>query len=51
MHVRVVGLLTWIGARPVEDPYIFTGQVFSVIYFIYYFIDVLFKKIWDTLLR
>lgn len=50
-HVGVVGLLTWIGARPVEDPYIFTGQIFSVIYFIYYFVDVILKKIWDQLLN
>lgn len=26
-------LLTWIGARPVEDPYIFIGQILSLIYF------------------
>lgn len=30
---RVI-LLTWIGARPVEDPYVFIGQVLTGVYFI-----------------
>jgi ubiquinol-cytochrome c reductase cytochrome b subunit len=30
VHINVVVLLTWIGARPVEDPYIFVGQALSV---------------------
>jgi ubiquinol-cytochrome c reductase cytochrome b subunit len=34
--VSVVILLTWIGARPVEDPYIITGQVLTVLYFLYF---------------
>lgn len=29
-------ILTWIGARPVEAPYILTGQVLTVIYFLYF---------------
>lgn len=32
----IVILLTWIGARPVEDPYIFTGQLLTLIYFSYF---------------
>jgi len=31
-----VFLLTWIGARPVEEPYILTGQVLTVAYFSYF---------------
>lgn len=27
-------ILTWIGARPVEEPYVITGQFFTIIYFI-----------------
>lgn len=34
--VAVVGLLTWIGARPVEEPYILTGQVLTLAYFSYF---------------
>nr|URX53757.1 cytochrome b [Bifiditermes nr. madagascariensis] len=42
-------LLTWIGARPVEDPYIITGQALTVIYFTYYLMTPLLSKYWDTL--
>ena len=50
-HINVVVLLTWIGARPVEDPYILVGQVLSVVYFSYYFLQVGLIKIWDGLLN
>jgi len=32
----LVILLTWIGARPVEDPYIFVGQILTFTYFAYF---------------
>lgn len=31
--VVIFMLLSWIGARPVEDPYIMVGQILSVLYF------------------
>nr|ATL15473.1 cytochrome b [Callosobruchus maculatus] len=43
-------LLTWIGARPVEDPYIFIGQLLTVIYFMYYIINPMIHKMWDNLI-
>jgi ubiquinol-cytochrome c reductase cytochrome b subunit len=43
-------LLTWIGARPVEIPYIITGQILTVIYFSYYLINPIINKIWDNLI-
>nr|URX52966.1 cytochrome b [Glyptotermes sp. 7 AB-2022a] len=46
---NTVVLLTWIGARPVEDPYILTGQVLTVVYFAYYVLIPLITKYWDTL--
>lgn len=49
LHINVVLLLTWIGARPVEDPYILVGQLLSVVYFMYYFLQIGIIKIWDTL--
>jgi len=51
VHINVVVLLTWIGARPVEDPYVFVGQVLSVAYFIYYFLQVALIKGWDKILK
>nr|YP_009229607.1 cytochrome b [Pteronarcella badia]ALT66164.1 cytochrome b [Pteronarcella badia] len=47
----VVILLTWIGARPVEDPYILVGQVLTVLYFLYYILNPLTFKLWDKLLE
>nr|WOW98981.1 cytochrome b [Cixiidae sp.] len=41
-------LLTWIGARPVEPPYIFTGQVLTLVYFSYFIITPLLTKLWDS---
>nr|YP_010710182.1 cytochrome b [Narosa fulgens]WCS41482.1 cytochrome b [Narosa fulgens] len=50
LMVSTVILLTWIGARPVEDPYIITGQILTVIYFSYFIINPLLNKIWDNLI-
>nr|YP_010564804.1 cytochrome b [Volucella latifasciata]UZA61207.1 cytochrome b [Volucella latifasciata] len=49
--VIIVMLLTWIGARPVEDPYIIIGQILTVLYFMYYMINPLISKWWDNLLN
>jgi ubiquinol-cytochrome c reductase cytochrome b subunit len=49
--VIIVILLTWIGARPVEDPYILTGQILTVIYFSYFLINPLVSKWWDKILN
>uniref|UniRef100_UPI0030019EF1 cytochrome b n=1 Tax=Parotis laceritalis TaxID=3112171 RepID=UPI0030019EF1 len=48
--VTTIILLTWIGARPVEDPYIITGQILTVIYFAYYIINPLISIYWDNLI-
>nr|ALO77233.1 cytochrome b [Elmis aenea] len=50
MMVSTVILLTWIGARPVEDPYIMTGQVLTVIYFLYFIVNPIVSKIWDMII-
>nr|YP_010305002.1 cytochrome b [Semidalis macleodi]ULR86833.1 cytochrome b [Semidalis macleodi] len=47
----IVLLLTWIGARPVEDPYILTGQLLTIIYFSYYLINPLMHNLWDSMLN
>nr|YP_010693085.1 cytochrome b [Dacus durbanensis]WCB98266.1 cytochrome b [Dacus durbanensis] len=50
MVVTVI-LLTWIGARPVEEPYVLVGQILTVIYFLYYIINPLINKWWDNLIN
>nr|QLA74168.1 cytochrome b [Leptomias sp. DX-2020] len=50
MFVMNIILLTWIGARPVEDPYIFTGQILTISYFSYYLINPFMAKLWDNLM-
>nr|UUG47613.1 cytochrome b [Ips nitidus] len=46
----IVVLLTWIGARPVEDPYILIGQLLTVLYFSFFLINPLTAKFWDKLI-
>nr|YP_010987609.1 cytochrome b [Ochthephilus vulgaris]WON66028.1 cytochrome b [Ochthephilus vulgaris] len=48
--VTLIILLTWIGARPVEDPYILTGQILTVLYFLYYILNPLTFKMWDSII-
>nr|WGO58144.1 cytochrome b [Symploce tubercularis] len=48
--VSIVILLTWIGARPVEDPYIITGQLLTILYFSYYILIPMMNKIWDNII-
>nr|YP_009434591.1 cytochrome b [Traulia minuta]ATE90484.1 cytochrome b [Traulia minuta] len=49
--VVIVCLLTWIGKRPVEEPYIMTGQILTIIYFIYFLINVHVANMWDKLIK
>ena len=41
-------ILTWIGGRPVEDPFIIIGQVFTSLYFIYFISNPAISKFWDV---
>lgn len=43
-------LLTWIGGCPVEAPYEFIGQIFTILYFIFYLINPLISKAWDDII-
>lgn len=49
--VVTVILLTWIGARPVEEPYVLVGQILTVVYFAYFIFNPLIIKWWDNLLN
>nr|UIB41635.1 cytochrome b [Samia ricini] len=50
IFVMMVILLTWIGARPVEAPYIITGQLLTILYFLYFILNPLISIYWDKLL-
>nr|UFZ12876.1 cytochrome b [Corydalus sp. 1 YLJ-2021a] len=49
--VNILILLTWIGARPVEDPYILTGQILTILYFMYFIINPMILNLWDNILK
>nr|UXW64262.1 cytochrome b [Corynis sp.] len=49
--ISIIMLLTWIGANPVEDPFILTGQILTILYFMYYLIYPFNTMLWDKLLN
>nr|YP_009364569.1 cytochrome b [Junonia litoralis]ARH11358.1 cytochrome b [Junonia evarete flirtea]ARH11371.1 cytochrome b [Junonia genoveva hilaris]ARH11436.1 cytochrome b [Junonia zonalis]ARR27662.1 cytochrome b [Junonia vestina vestina]ARR27675.1 cytochrome b [Junonia genoveva genoveva] len=48
--ITIIILLTWIGARSVEAPYIITGQILTILYFSYFIINPILNKMWDNLI-
>nr|APX40718.1 cytochrome b [Cryptocephalus bipunctatus] len=48
--LSVVSLLTWIGARPVEEPYITLGQIMTIMYFLFFIVNPMITKIWDKII-
>nr|WGO58196.1 cytochrome b [Allacta xizangensis] len=44
-------LLTWIGAQPVEEPFIITGQILTITYFMYYMMTPITIKLWDKMIK
>nr|UXW64314.1 cytochrome b [Leptocimbex sp.] len=50
MFITLIILLTWIGANPVEDPYILIGQIITMLYFLYFLINPMLSKTWDLML-
>jgi len=44
-------ILTWIGARPVEEPYVFIGQITSLFYFSWFIFNPIILIRWDKLTK
>nr|UYK52103.1 cytochrome b [Leptocimbex sp. CSCS-Hym-MC0166] len=49
--ITIIILLTWIGANPVENPYILIGQIITMLYFLYFLINPMLTKTWDLMLN
>nr|UGN61730.1 cytochrome b [Cryptocercus tazigouensis] len=49
--VNMIMLLTWIGARPVEEPYVLTGQILTVSYFSYFIAIPMITKYWENKIK
>nr|YP_002735107.1 cytochrome b [Yemmalysus parallelus]ABZ02149.1 cytochrome b [Yemmalysus parallelus]UPL65505.1 cytochrome b [Metatropis brevirostris] len=47
--VTIMILLTWIGARPAEEPFILTGQLLTMLYFLYFIVNPVMFKLWDKI--
>nr|QQQ88787.1 cytochrome b [Hyalella kochi] len=47
--IMVVLALTWIGMRPVEEPYVMTGQVLTFFYFLFYLFNPVLMLAWDKM--
>nr|QBC73180.1 cytochrome b [Cocculina subcompressa] len=43
-------ILTWVGARPVEVPYEFIGQICTFIYFFYFLVAFSIQKMWENVI-
>nr|WOR80782.1 cytochrome b [Pyrocoelia sp.] len=50
MFVVTAIMLTWIGAKPVEEPFIITGQILTILYFTYFPILFMLSKLWDMVM-
>jgi len=50
IFINIAILLTWIGARPAEDPYIEVGQILTALYFLYFILNPSITKAWDNTL-
>jgi len=51
LMINIVILLTWIGDRPAEDPYILVGQILTLIYFLYFLTRPLVTLTWEKILK
>nr|YP_009127082.1 cytochrome b [Acerella muscorum]AHL42964.1 cytochrome b [Acerella muscorum] len=48
--IFIIMILTWLGACPVESPYIMIGQIFTFFYFLYFVLIKLINMMWFKIL-
>nr|AOY39770.1 cytochrome b [Hylurgops palliatus] len=48
--ITIIVLLTWLGSKPVEIPYISMSQTLTVLYFFYFMINPIMSYSWDSLI-
>nr|YP_009344634.1 cytochrome b [Entylia carinata]APU51899.1 cytochrome b [Entylia carinata] len=51
MYVNNIIMLTWIGSRPVETPFITMGMFLTMSYFMYFIVDPMLIKMWDKMIK
>nr|ATU74763.1 cytochrome b [Thoradonta obtusilobata]QPK42114.1 cytochrome b [Thoradonta nodulosa] len=44
-------MLTWIGKQPVENPYVLSGQILTVMYFSYFILNSWASALWNKLIK
>nr|YP_009442195.1 cytochrome b [Calophya californica]ATN42470.1 cytochrome b [Calophya californica] len=49
--INISILLTWIGMKPVEDPYIFISQMLTIMYFSTFLFIPISQQLWDKILK
>nr|UGN61587.1 cytochrome b [Syrista parreyssii] len=48
--INMLILLTWLGAQPVESPFILITQILTIMYFMYFMLMPLLLSLWDKLI-
>nr|QPK42075.1 cytochrome b [Zhengitettix curvispinus] len=51
MMTTSVIMLTWIGSKPVEEPFIITGQILTLMYFSFYLSNYWVAIMWDKMIK
>nr|APF47523.1 cytochrome b [Protapanteles sp. 2 SNS-2016] len=44
-------MLTWLGSQPVEYPFIIMSQFFTLLYYMFYFLNNILMKLWDNFIK
>nr|YP_010863309.1 cytochrome b [Microplitis manilae]WGS91487.1 cytochrome b [Microplitis manilae]WUY11110.1 cytochrome b [Microplitis manilae] len=50
IYLMNVMLLTWLGAQPVELPYMLISQIYTIFYFMFYYLNNYLMNLWDEYL-